>query len=632
MDIHTRSTAVARTIAAMVVFAVLSTACSGSSNQTAASTTGPDSTQPALARSVECTPENGWSIARLFNEQALDAIRRDFPAPTTHARNLYHLSAAMWDAWAAYEPDATGVFFEPERTHLDDGLARDDTIAYAAFRILRSRYERAAFGSKKTLAALNTTMRSLCLDPAIVDSTGVSPAALGNRIAQQILDATVDDGSNERGDYAAVYSAKNPTLVIAQSGTELLDPDHWQPLEFDRAFSQHGQPLPSPIQSYVGPQWGSVTPFALETGTEGLPIDPGPPPLFTDPETRSEYVTQAIEVIDYSSRLDPNSGVDVDISPGTLGDNTLGTNNGAGHTLNPTSGEPYAPNVVAEGDFGRTVAEFWADGPKSETPPGHWNTIANAASDDPSSNHHIAGTRETKDRLEWDVSLYLALNGALHDAAIAAWGAKAYYDSVRPISTIRWLSGNGQSTDPTLRSYSPNGITLVDGLVEVIDETSSAPGGRHEDLRDHVGEIAVLAWQAHAPGLPETTAGVGWIRGVDWLPYQSDTFVTPAFPGYVSGHSAFSRAAAEVLAAITADPYFPSGLSSWDIENGSLKFEQGPSDDIVLQWATYFDAADQAGASRLYGGIHITADDLLGRELGAEVGRAAWAKALTYLP
>ena len=102
MDIHTRSTAVARTIAAMVVFAVLSTACSGSSNQTAASTTGPDSTQPALARSVECTPENSWSIARLFNEQALDAIRRDFPAPTTHARNLYHLSAAMWEIGRAH--------------------------------------------------------------------------------------------------------------------------------------------------------------------------------------------------------------------------------------------------------------------------------------------------------------------------------------------------------------------------------------------------------------------------------------------------------------------------------------------------------------------------------------------------
>ncbi len=44
----------------------------------------------------------GKSVARLWDEALLDAIRRDFPAPTVHARNLYHASAAMWDAWAAY--------------------------------------------------------------------------------------------------------------------------------------------------------------------------------------------------------------------------------------------------------------------------------------------------------------------------------------------------------------------------------------------------------------------------------------------------------------------------------------------------------------------------------------------------
>ena len=46
------------------------------------------------------------SVARRMNEECLEAIRRDFPAPTVHSRNLYHSSAAMYDAWAAYDPVA----------------------------------------------------------------------------------------------------------------------------------------------------------------------------------------------------------------------------------------------------------------------------------------------------------------------------------------------------------------------------------------------------------------------------------------------------------------------------------------------------------------------------------------------
>ena len=48
---------------------------------------------------------------------------------------------------------------------------------------------------------------------------------------------------------------------------------------------------------------------------------------------------------------------------------------------------------------------------------------------------------------------------------------------------------------------------------------------------------------------------------------------------------------------------------------------------MTLQWATYADAADQAGRSRLYGGIHIRADDHAGRVIGAQCGQAAWARA-----
>jgi hypothetical protein len=85
-----------------------------------------------------------------------------------------------------------------------------------------------------------------------------------------------------------------------------------------------------------------------------------------------------------------------------------------------------------------------------------------------------------------------------------------------------------------------------------------------------------------------------------------------------------------VLAAITGSPYFPGGLLEWTIEKGALVNEPGPTDDVTLQWATYFDAADDAGISRLYGGIHIAADDLAGRRLGARCGKDAWAQALRY--
>jgi membrane-associated phospholipid phosphatase len=123
---------------------------------------------------------------------------------------------------------------------------------------------------------------------------------------------------------------------------------------------------------------------------------------------------------------------------------------------------------------------------------------------------------------------------------------------------------------------------------------------------------------------------VGWIVAVDWLPFQRPTFVTPAFPGYVSGHSTFSRAAAEVLTAFTGSPFFPGGLGEYTIPAGELIHEEGPTEDITLQWATYFDAADQAGVSRIYGGIHPSVDDLGGRHLGAVCGTDAWALAQTY--
>jgi hypothetical protein len=396
------------------------------------------------------------------------------------------------------------------------------------------------------------------------------------------------------------------------------DPTFWQPLALDQIVSQNGIAVPGRVQAFIGAQWGHVRSFALPVSKRGLPIDPGKPP-FGDAESAT-YKSQALEVLRASSELDATDETTIDIGPGARGDNPLGTNEGDGHALNPVTGAPYAPNRVRRADYGRLIAEFWADGPSSETPPGHWNVLANGVSDSPSLAARIGFGPAA--RLAWDVRLYFVLNGALHDAAIAAWGIKREYNAVRPISMIRYLAGHGQSSDPSGPAYDREGLPLVPGLVEVVTAASSAPGQRHAALADHVGEIAVRSWRG--------AAGVGWGLGSLWMPYQRPTFVTPAFPGYVSGHSTFSRAAAEVLTRITGSRYFPGGLLEQRFPPNSLTFEKGPATPVVLQAATYYDAADQAGASRVYGGIHVTADDFAGRRVGSTVGVRAWALAQRY--
>ncbi|MFL5931607.1 MAG: FG-GAP-like repeat-containing protein [Gaiellaceae bacterium] len=590
--------------------------------------TPPAATPPSSYLVEDCAPPATArrSVARRWDEALLDAIRRDVPAPTTHARNLFHLSAAMWDAWAAYDPTADGYFVTEKHQADDVRSARDAAVSYAAYRLLLHRYSLAT-GVEKTFAELSSLMQALCYRIDYTSTEGDSPAALGNRIAAAIIAAGRSDGSLERQRYAdPTYKPVNEPLVVKEPGTVMHDATLWQPLALDRLVAQNGVPIAGGVQRYVGAQWGHVKGFAMKPSRRGVPVDPGPTGLGV-PEDAA-FKRAALEVIRKSSELDPTDGRTIDIGPGAQGDNPLGTNDGDGHKVNPVTGKPYAPNRVPRGDYARVLTEFWADGPNSETPPGHWNVIANKVSDSP----EMARRRERTgpaDRLEWDVKLYFALNGAVHDAAIAAWGAKRVYETARPISMIRYLGSSGQSSDPGAPSYDPKGLPLVPGLVEVITRASSARGQRHAALADHVGEIAIRAWQG-PPDDPTQRAGVGWILASRWMPYQRPTFVTPAFPGYVSGHSTFSRAAAEVLTAFTGSPYFPGGLFESRHPRGSLGVERGPTRDVVLQAATYYDAADEAGVSRIYGGIHISADDFAGRRIGSVCGKSAAALARRY--
>jgi hypothetical protein len=572
----------------------------------------------------------GQTVARVWDEALLELIRQVVPAPTVHARNLFHTSAAMWDAWAAYDPTADGYFVDEKHTADDVNAAREVAMSFAAYRILLWRY---ATVSDLPVATeqLDAVMASLCLRTDVDSTDGDDPAALGNRIAAAVIEYGSTDGALEDERYVdASYQPANDPMVVDDPGTVMQDPNSWQPLSLGLQLSQNGLPIPGNVQTFIGPNWGYVTGFALPESPTGTPIDPGPPPHLGDPQTDEEFKQAALEVIRYSSELDATDGVEVEISPDAVGDNTLGTNDGDGHDENPATGEPYETVTALRADFQRAVAEYWADGPKSETPPGHWNLIANEVADAPGFERRIGGSGPAVDPLEWDVKTYFTLNGAVHDAAIAAWGLKGYYDSARPMSMIRYMGGLGQSSDPTGLSYDPEGLPLEPGLIEVVTAESSAPGQPHEALADHVGEVAVRSWLGF-PADPETeTSGVGWLRAVEWVPYQRETFVTPAFAGYVSGHSTFSRAAAEVLAAMTGSEFFPGGLAERTTLQGELLHEDGPTQDVTTQWATYFDAADQAGISRLYMGIHIAQDDVEGRIIGSEVGTAAWALVQQY--
>jgi hypothetical protein len=82
---------------------------------------------------------------------------------------------------------------------------------------------------------------------------------------------------------------------------------------------------------------------------------------------------------------------------------------------------------------------------------------------------------------------------------------------------------------------------------------------------------------------------------------------------------------------MTGSPYFPGGLGEFVAkQNEFLVFEEGPSVDVVLQWATYRDASDQTSLSRIWGGIHPPADDIPGRFIGQVVAEDAFAFAVPY--
>lgn len=574
------------------------------------------------------------TIARIWNEEILAAIRIDKPNPPVHARNLFHLDTAIYDCWAAYDAISAGYLYHERLTAPDREGARREAISYAAYRLLRARYA-VSVNAAKSLAAFDARMDALGYDPSVTNRVGSSPAALGNRVAAAIIAWGLHDGSNEAGGYIdPTYINPQQPMIVLFNGYQLsevpwdTDPNRWQPLAFDAIpFAQNGL-IADKVQSFLGVTWLRAAPFALFRQSPAFPwINPGPPSRlgsFSD----AAYKAGAIEMIRASAELD--SDQIIDISPGKMGNNPIGSDSGLGYPTNVVTGAPYEPNLVRLGDYARVLAEYWADGPNSETPPGHWHVIANQVADSPLLVKRIGGQGPIVSDLEWDAKTYFALGAAVHDAACTAWSLKRYYEGVRPITMIRLMSTLGQSTDPALPSYHPSGLPLVPGVVELITEQSAATGGRHENVGP-AGAIAVFSWPGEPANRTTDVSHVRWMLGMNWVPYQRKTFVTPAFPGYVSGHSTFSRAAAEVLTGITGSPFFPGGIARFIANADSfLAFERGPSRKTEVQWATYYDAADLAGRSRRWGGIHVPEDDYAGRSAGARVGELVWQLVMRY--
>ncbi len=477
---------------------------------------------PGVAAAARRTwPARHDSVVLLWNGAFLQCVRASRLGPPMVARALAIAHTCIYDAWAAYDHRAVG-------TRLGGSLRRPPgertlsnrvrAISFAAYRAAVDLFP----GSTATV--LDPLMRSLGYDGTDTSTDISTPTGIGNVAANAVLDVRHRDGANQLGDVIGGglgvaysdytgYVPKNDPMDIRVpfDPASVRDPNAWQPLRYVDGSGNVVTP------TFVGAQWPRVTTFALVPGSLRLT---GGPARFGS----AEYIAQARDLLHLSAGLT---------------------------------------------DEQKMIAEYWADGPHSELPPGHWNLFAQFVS---RRDHHGVQSHG----IELDVKLLFALTNAISDAGCCAWDNKRTFDSVRPITAIR---------------------TLFRGQ-------------------------AVRAWAGPYQGTKT-------IDGAAWFPYQPTSFPTPPFPEYSSGHSNFSAAGAEILRLFSASDRF--GASAV-IPAGSSRIEPGvvPSNDVTLSWATFSDAASQAGMSRRFGGIHFEQGDLDARMTGRIAARMAWQQAQAY--
>ena len=461
------------------------------------------------------------SIVINWNNAFLQGVRESKLGPPMVARALAIAHTCIYDAWAAYDHKAVGTLLGGSllRPARERTLAnRERAISFAAYRAAVDLLP----GSRSTV--FDPMMRTLGYDSSDASTDTSTPTGIGNVAAAAVLDTHHADGANQLGDMAggtpgAAYSdytgyvpLNDPMDIrVPFDATLVNDPNAWQPLRYVDGSGRLVTP------AFVGAQWPRVATFAVVPGS--LRSASGPARYGS-----AEYVSQALDLLNISAGLT---------------------------------------------DEQKVIAEYWADGPRSELPPGHWNLFAQFISRRDHHGIHSYGVAR-------DVKLFFALTNAIADAGCCAWDNKRTFNSVRPITAIR---------------------TLFRGQ-------------------------AVRAWAG-------PYQGTKMIDGSAWFPYQPTTFPTPPFPEYSSGHSNFSAAGAEILKLFTRSDRFDG---STVVPAGSSRIEPGavPSDDVTLSWATFSDAANQAGLSRRYGGIHFEQGDLDARATGRIAARMAWEKAQEY--
>jgi hypothetical protein len=431
-----------------------------------------------------------------WNEAALQAIRLTNAGPTIVARALAVTHTCMFDAWAAYDKKAKG-------TRLRDRLHRPANEHIAANKekvISHAAYKCLSDLFPSQISSFNSLMSTLGYDPADNTTDTSTPMGIANVAAEAVLEFRHQDGSNQLGDLngEAPYSDYSGYAPVNTS-SQINDPNRWQPLL-----------VGSNEQAFVTPHWGEVKPYALASGSHYRRKIPSPADYNLEPD---RYRMQAQQIIQQGMYLT---------------------------------------------DEKKAIVEYWADGPFTETPPGHWTLFATFVSE-----------RDLHD-VDQDVKMFFALTNAIFDASIVSWDTKRHFDYVRPITAIHFLFA-GQT---------------------------------------------IQSWQ-------------GPVDGANWRPYFVASVVTPPFPEYFSGHSTFSAAGAETLRLFTGSDNF--GHSAI-ISAGSSKVEPGivPATDITLYWATFTDAADEAGISRRYGGIHFSDGDLNARKVGRALAQKAWKKTLRH--
>jgi hypothetical protein len=468
----------------------------------------------ALSPNLASAKHSEPSVVIQWNNAALQGVRDSKLGPPMVARALAIIHTCIYDAWAAYDKNALGTQFGPSlrQDPSQRQIANQNkAISFAAYRAAVDLFP----GDKATV--FDPLMASLQYDPNDTSSDTTTPSGVGNVACAAVLNFRHHDGSNQLGDltpggapYADYtnYVAVNPPSTVPVNPALVIDVNHWQPLQY---FDATGTLV---TQKFLGAQWNKVKPFALTADDQFRSrIAESAPALFGSPS----FVQQAQDLMAISANLT---------------------------------------------DEQKMIAEYWADGPKSETPPGHWNLFAQfvAARDD--------------HELEDDVKLFFALTNAIFDGGIVAWDAKQGLNSVRPVTAVPFLFQGKQ----------------------------------------------IRAW-----GGP--FKGTITMDGRNWTPYQPSSFPTPPFPECSSGHSTFSAAGAEILKLFTGRDTFASSVT---FSAGSSIIEPGltPARAITLTWNTFTDAANQAGISRRYGGIHFEGADVAGRSTGRLVADLAWAKAV----